>query len=168
MWVLEARKDAEVIWYSIVWEESKEASNVIDYNINSEQTKDIASEINANNQTTTGMANVIPWINAPKLLADTSIIWWEWWWGWWFKAKIVEFTSDMTLVQAQAILDTYLNWYFTIPVLNISDAAYRYYYPWYMHYNHITFIFTWEDFSQQQIRIDYSWTTATAFTERWG
>jgi hypothetical protein len=31
--------------------------------------------MNANNQTTTGMATVIPWINAPKLIADTSIVW---------------------------------------------------------------------------------------------
>jgi hypothetical protein len=33
---------------------------VIDYNINEEQTKDVSATINANNQTTTGMATVIP------------------------------------------------------------------------------------------------------------
>lgn len=73
--VLEARKDAETVWYNIVWEEAKDASNVIDYQLNEEITKDASATENANNQTTTGMANVIPWINAPKLLYKTSIIW---------------------------------------------------------------------------------------------
>ena len=81
MWVLEARKDAEKVWYPIIWEERKEPSNVVDYDIHDEITKDTSSVINANNDTTTGMANVIPWINAPKLIASTSIIGWEWWWG---------------------------------------------------------------------------------------
>ena len=79
--VLEARYKAEKIWYPVVWEKTKDASNVIDYNINGEITKDISSVINANNETTTGMANVIPWVNAPKLIASTSIIWDIWWWG---------------------------------------------------------------------------------------
>lgn len=74
MWVLEARKDAEKIWYPVVWEEIKDASNVIDYDIREEETKDTSAMINANNQTTTGMATVIPWINAPKLIESTSII----------------------------------------------------------------------------------------------
>ena len=83
MWVLESRKDAEKVWFPVVWEEEKDASNVIDYDIHDEITKDTSSVINANNDTTTGMANVIPWINAPKLIATTSIIWWTWWgWGW--------------------------------------------------------------------------------------
>ena len=73
---------AEEIWYSIVWEKQKQQSNVVDYNIREEQTKDTFNVDNANNQTTTGMANVIPWINAPKLIASTSIIggaggWWS-------------------------------------------------------------------------------------------
>ena len=76
MWVLEARKDAETVWYPVVWETEKDASNVIDYDIHDEITKDTSNIINANNDTTTGMANVIPWINAPKLIASTSIIWW--------------------------------------------------------------------------------------------
>lgn len=79
MWVLEARKDAETVWYPVVWETKKDASNVIDYNIHDEITKDTSSVINANNDTTTGMATVIPWINAPKLIANTSI-YWAWWW----------------------------------------------------------------------------------------
>jgi hypothetical protein len=74
MWVLEARKDAEKIWYPVVWETTKDADNIIDYDIREEQTKDISAEINANNQTTTGMATVIPWVNAPKLIESTSII----------------------------------------------------------------------------------------------
>jgi hypothetical protein len=78
--VLEARYKAEKIEFPVVWEKEKDASNVIDYNINGEITKDISSVINANNETTTGMANVIPWVNAPKLIASTSIIWDIWWW----------------------------------------------------------------------------------------
>ena len=85
MWVLEARKDAEKVWFPVVWEEEKEPSNVVDYDIHEEQTKDTAAIINANNQTTTGMATVIPWVNAPKLIAKTSIVWdlWAGWWVWW-------------------------------------------------------------------------------------
>lgn len=75
MWVLEAWKDAEKVWFPVVWETEKDASNVVDYNIHEEITKDASSVINANNDTTTGMATVIPWINAPKLIASTSIIW---------------------------------------------------------------------------------------------
>ena len=74
MWVLDARKNADKITYPVVWEETKYASNVIDYDIRDEITKDTSAEINANNQTTTGMATVIPWVNAPKLLEWTSII----------------------------------------------------------------------------------------------
>ena len=89
MWVLDARAEAEKVWYPVVWEEVKEASNVIDYNINEEITKDTSAVFNANNDTTTGMANIIPWINAPKLFAPTSIYWIEEWWdyAWWVYAK---------------------------------------------------------------------------------
>ena len=83
MWVLDAWQDAEKVWFPIIWEERKEPSNVVDYDIHGEITKDTSSVINANNDTTTGMANVIPWINAPKLIATTSIIW-DLWWGWWW------------------------------------------------------------------------------------
>ena len=76
--VLEAREKAEEVGYSLVWQETKEASNAVDYNINEEITKDASAVENANNQTTTGMATVIPWINAPKLIASTSIYWWWW------------------------------------------------------------------------------------------
>jgi len=73
MWVLEARTDAEKVWYPIVWEEVKEDSNVIDYDIRPEQTMEQSSVFDWNNDTTTGMANVIPWVNAPKLIESTSI-----------------------------------------------------------------------------------------------
>lgn len=71
--VLEAWKNAEKISYPVIWETQKDASDVIDYNIREEITKDKSAEINANNDTTTGMATVIPWINEPQLLYDTSI-----------------------------------------------------------------------------------------------
>ncbi len=74
MWLLDARANAEKITYPVVWEKVKDPDNVIDYDIRDEQTKDVSAEINANNQTTTGMATVIPWVNAPKLLESTSII----------------------------------------------------------------------------------------------
>lgn len=73
--VLSARYKAEKIDYPVVWEKTKESSDVVDYNIQEEITKDTSAEFNANNDTTTGMANVIPWINAPKLRAETSIAW---------------------------------------------------------------------------------------------
>jgi hypothetical protein len=92
MWVLEARKDAEKVWFPIVWEDIKETSNVIDYDIHDEITIDNSSVLNANNDTTTGIANVIPWVNAPKLKLSTSVyidkleiptvnqkLYWEWW-----------------------------------------------------------------------------------------
>lgn len=73
--VLEARYKAEKVWYPVVWDKPKDADNVIDYDIHDEITIDNSSVFNANNDTTTGMANVIPWVNAPKLIASTSICW---------------------------------------------------------------------------------------------
>lgn len=92
MWVLEARKDAEKVWFPIVWEDIKETSNVIDYDIHDEITINNSSVLNANNDTTTGIANVIPWVNAPKLKLSTSIyvdkleiptVWQILQWTWW-------------------------------------------------------------------------------------
>ena len=71
--VLEARENAGKVWYPIVWEEVKDASNVVDNDIHEEITIDTSSVFNANNDTTTGMATVIPWVNAPKLKMSTSI-----------------------------------------------------------------------------------------------
>ena len=100
---------AEEVWFNYVWEEKKEPSNVIDYNINSEQTKDLSAEINANNQTTTGMADVIPWVNAPKIRAETSIVGgWAWWW-----ASIVEISQWDSIDERQPIVKRVLeNWEF--------------------------------------------------------
>ncbi len=72
--VLEARYKAEKVWYPVVWEKVKEKPDVIDYNINEEVTTDATAVFNANNDTTTGMATIIPWVNAPKLIQSTSIL----------------------------------------------------------------------------------------------
>lgn len=95
MWVLDARYKAEKVWYSIIWEKAKEDPNVIDYNINEEITKDTSAVFNANNDTTTGMANVIPWVNAPKLIAQTSILWIDFNAGylWWVRYRFSNWPS---------------------------------------------------------------------------
>lgn len=98
--------NAEKVGYPVVWEEVKDASNVIDYQINEEITKDTSWEINANNDTTTGMATVIPWVNAPKLLAETSIIWW--WGKWW--AEVVEISDYLSVDEWQPVVDRVLGW----------------------------------------------------------
>lgn len=89
MWVLAERENAEEVGYPVVWEELKPVENEVPYNIREEQTIDKSSVFTANNDTTTWMANVIPWVNAPKLIASTSIYWDLW--GWWeehvFSAK---------------------------------------------------------------------------------
>lgn len=83
MWVLEPRENAEKVGYPVVWEEQKDASNVIDYQINEEITTGWSAVLNSNNDTTTWMATVIPWVNAPMLIETTSIyqnkediVWW--------------------------------------------------------------------------------------------
>lgn len=97
--MLEGRENAENVWYSIVWQEVNYPSNVIDYNINEEKTKDKSSVFNSNNDTTTGMATVIPWVNAPKLIQTTSIYQnWEWI-NWWVKitgSGFVAYPDDTT------------------------------------------------------------------------
>lgn len=88
------------IWYNIVWEPVKDAESVIDYNIREEQTKDMFAEKNANNQTTTGMANVIPWVNSPKLLSKTSIIW----------TKIVNISNYQSVDEWQNVVNKVIGW----------------------------------------------------------
>lgn len=108
MWVLEARKDAEKVWFPIVWEEKKDPSNVVDYDIHDEITKDTSAVINSNNDTTTGMATVIPWINAPKLIASTSIIWGMWWWVMLKATAQADFSRDYNWVSTvNAYLKTF-------------------------------------------------------------
>ena len=125
MWVLEARENAEKVWYPVVWEEKKDASNVIDYNIRDEQTIEQSSVFDANNDTTTGMANVIPWVNAPKLIESTSIYknvpsktayaksYWDWWTS----------TSGASSWQLRPITIQEQNWAYTYKVGN--------YFNWY-------------------------------------
>jgi hypothetical protein len=112
--VLEARENAKSVWFPIVWENEKDASNVINYNINEEITKDKTAVINANNDTTTGMAWVVPWINSPKLIAKTSILW-DLWWGWgssW--ARIIEVSDYVSIDERQPVVDAILWWEFVI------------------------------------------------------
>jgi len=71
--MLEAWEKADKIWYQYIWEEIREPSNIVEYNINKEITKDASNVINANNDTTTWMATLIYWVNAPKLLEKTSV-----------------------------------------------------------------------------------------------
>ena len=100
MWVLEARYNAEKVWYPVVWEKQKEASNVVDYDINEEITIDTNSLFNANNDTTTGMATVIPWVNAPKLIENTSIYQnseWKTWWATLFKSVHLSYPNSDTM-----------------------------------------------------------------------
>jgi hypothetical protein len=116
MWVLEARKDAEKIWFPIVWETEKDASNVIDYNINEETTIDNTSVTNANNQTTTGMATLIYWVNAPKILEKTSVYQNTESLYWWVTAT---WTTRVTVVDAQ-IENTIRNWTLSNQIGNIE------------------------------------------------
>ena len=99
--VLQARYKAEEVWYAVVGEKEKELPNVIDYNIKPEITKDASAVENANNDTTTGMADVIPWINAPKLRADTSIVWW-------INQTIVEISDYLSEEEWQPVVDRVL------------------------------------------------------------
>lgn len=115
MWVLDARKNAEKIAYPVVWETQKDASNVIDYDIREEQTKDISAEINANNQTTTGMANVIPWVNAPKLIEGTSII----------SKKEIWYISATLNFTSQSITSS---WNYPFTPTSITDEVWEYHF----------------------------------------
>lgn len=156
MWVLDARYKAEKVWYSFIWEKTKENPDVIDYNINEEVTKDTSAELNANNDTTTGMASVIPWVNSPKLIADTSVIWIPE-----PNATIdevmVEDTSDT--VWAQRVLDfvrsgrTFSAAYrITSKSFQVVHLDYVSYTVWYIRFNR-----AWD--SSAYLRIDFDTTT---------
>lgn len=116
----------EEIWYWIIGAEEKLPDNVIGYNINEEITKDASNVINANNQTTTGMAWLIYWVNAPKLLAKTSVIWADWWWGWWgggsTSTSIINmYTSQSVASGGRGIFDTMRNTSSLAPEISVSD-----------------------------------------------
>jgi hypothetical protein len=153
----------EEIDYAIVWEEEKEASNVIDYNVREEQTKDTFAEENANNQTTTGMANVIPWVNAPKLVWDTSV----YWGGWWaipLSDLVVQWTTDYEW--AKKVLDYVLAWKTFVVLYKIGSSRlvrhldYINNTSWYIRFYRV--------YDQTNyLRIDYNTTTleVTSITE---
>ena len=84
--MLEAWEKAEKIWYQYIWEESREPSNIVEYNINKEITKDASNVINANNDTTTWMATLVYGVNAPKLLEKTSI----------YNKTVIQWSSTLT------------------------------------------------------------------------
>ena len=158
--VLEARENAEEIWYSLVWEETKEASNVVDYNINPEITKDASSAVNANNDTTTGMANVIPWINAPKLIADTSII--EKWWS-----NIVDISDYTSIDERQPVVDRVLAWEWVCVRCIFSEYALltKYYFiPVSINSARIRFQCDVHGDQQMKVNCNLSWTTITSIT----
>ena len=115
MWVLEARKDAEKVWFPVVWEEKKDPSDVVDYDIRDEITIDTSSVFNANNDTTTGMATAIPWVNTNKLKLSTSIyidkleipsvnqkLYWEW-------APVNRPSETTTSIRNMTVQDSYGN-----------------------------------------------------------
>ena len=139
---LEARYKKEEVGYPVIWEKTKESSDVVDYNINKEITKDASATENANNQTTTGMASVVPWINSPKLIASTSIIWPAW-------ARIQYISDYKSADEWQPVVDRVLNGefvcvrcifkersglqnYFFIPYLYLStNIRFMAVYPWF-------------------------------------
>lgn len=152
MWVLEARANAEKITYPVVWEKIKDADNVIDYDIREEQTKDISAEINANNQTTTGMATVIPGINAPKLIEGTSIIstpvlwyiytyatfYWEYITSWYTKLRCYSLSNSLwepefTISPNQSYLKIPADWVYQLDI----ERPY-WWYEWYWETDLIT------------------------------
>lgn len=160
--VLEARYKAEEVWYSLVWEEQKEASNVVDYNINEEITKDAAAVENANNQTTTGMATVVPWINAPKLIASTSIIWIEWW-----GTKLIEISDYKSIDERQPVVERALAW--ELIVVHCKFTSYSNVQSFYFTQSCYTWvalifsaIFPW--YHWFTINCHLSWTTVTSIT----
>lgn len=158
---------AEEVWYWIIWEEKKDPSNVIDYNINSEQTKDTSAIINANNQTTTGMAWVIPWINAPKLIAETSIIWWVWWW-----VKIVEISNYLSVDEWQPVVDRVIWWEFVIVRCKFTEYSnlITYYFTPYLYLPNLVVRFWCSSVWNHRFRIAcwVTWTTVTSvWTNHW-
>lgn len=147
MWVLEARTDAENIGYPVVWEKTKDTSNVIDYMIREEQTKDLSAEINANNQTTTGMATVIPWINAPKLINTTSI----------YSARYASASAAQS--QIVTITSTWATWYY-YRNFTLSDVywelSYQQWWDWLIIPKTWTYVITTSYFwTSSSYKVDY-------------
>ena len=149
---------AEQIWYNIVWEPKKDANNVIDYNIREEQTKDAFAEKNANNQTTTGMANVIPWVNAPKLLSNTSVIW----------TKIIKINNFMDKDERQDVVNRVIWWEYLCVLCKFtaySNTIFFYFTPCeYTPTQSITFLALHPRTKWLSITCNLSWTKITSIT----
>ena len=174
MWVLEARKDAEKVWFPVVWEATKDGSNVVDYDIREEQTKDISAEINANNQTTTGMATVIPWVNAPKLLESTSIIASK---KPWYISALLMGTWDephepwwQALIQSYIITDPVWEPQYTIKgnnnnrIVIPADWAYQLDITYPQHWSFVYWVTRIYDTNVSWKFVDHTWTTGSATT----
>lgn len=161
MWVLEAWQDAEKVWYPVVWEEKKDPSNVVDYDIHEEITKDASNVINANNDTTTGMATVIPWINAPKLKEETSIYWW-----WW--VKIVEISDYTSVDERQPIVNSILSWEWLVVHCAFTEwsALQKLYFTPFINIDSSIIRFGWMYVGDHWFRINcwLSWKTVTSVT----
>lgn len=69
----------ETIWYPVVWEKEKLADNVIGYNIREEQSISDYSVLTWASSVSNWQATLVYWVNAPKIIADTSIVWDLWW-----------------------------------------------------------------------------------------
>lgn len=164
--VLQARYKAEEVWYAVVGEKEKELPNVIDYNIKPEITKDASAVENANNQTTTGMADEIPWINAPKLLESTSIICDKK-----NASNIVEISNYTSIEEWQPVVDRVLAWEF-VAVLTIF-TAYSYVTRWYLiPINRATSVIRFQSImvGTQYVRVNCSlswWTITSITTSNW-
>lgn len=120
--VISARYKAPEVWYSIVGEEKKPLPNEVWYNINEEITKDASEVENANNQTTTGMADEIPWINSPKLIASTSIAW--------NTKSIAEISDCLSVDERQPVVDRVLAGEFV--AVHTIFTPYNYTTQWYL------------------------------------
>ena len=150
---------AEEIWYNIIWETRKDTRDVIDYNIREEQTKDTFAEKNANNQTTTGMANVIPWINSPKLLADTSVIWWT---------TIIKISDYQNKDEWQNVVNRVIWWEYLCVLCKFtsySNTLFFYFIPCeYTPNASIVFMALYPRSKWFSITCALSWTTITSIT----
>ena len=154
--VLQARYKAEEVWYAVVGEKEKELPNVIDYNIKPEITKDTSAVENANNDTTTGMADVIPWINAPKLRAETSVTWSS-------QPTVVVISNYTNVDERQPVVDRILAWEFVVPL--IIYTPYSQFTRWYM--LPLTSTDDYDRIRFQSIWVWTQWVRATALLTDW-
>ena len=160
--MLEAWEKAEKIWYQYIWEEIREPSNIVEYNINKEITKDASNVINANNDTTTWMATLIYGVNAPKLLEKTSV----------YRNTVIQWSSTLTFnnvlqrpddsswrIRSATIVKNYGNIDFTNKEVETYNTNWAQVY-W---YNWVVIPITWG--YEITINCPYIYTGATNSTE---